>query len=152
MEYRSKPIGWLKVGVNWGNLNVVENGMIEGLAAADADIGSCRHDHGVRGGNDRLGRRLRRLRVDRQALALVRVEQREAFEEGNARDRISGFPSPLAHGLGREAIGIDDRNAALPLSNVPSGGQSLAKREPIMPRELALGDGRPKREDIDAGI
>src|ERR1700692_2407316 len=99
MEYRSKPIGWFKVGGHWGDLNVVENGMIEGLAAADADIGSCRHDHGVRGGNDRLKRRLRRFRVDRQALALVRVEQREAFEEGNARDRVAGFPSALGRRL-----------------------------------------------------
>src|SRR5271169_7049266 len=122
MEYRSKPIGWLKVGVNWGDLNVVENGMIEGLAAADADIGSCRHDHGVRGGNDRLWRRLRRVRIDRQALALVGVEQREAFEEGNARDRVAGLASALAHRLGREAIGVDDRDAAFPLSNIRSDG------------------------------
>src|SRR5271154_2298505 len=122
MEYRSKPIGWLKVGVNWGNLNVVENGMIEGLAAADADIGSCRHDHGVRGGNERLRRRLRRFRVNRQSLALVRVEQREAFEEGNARDRISGLAIALTRSLGYEVIGIDDRDAAFPLSNIRSDG------------------------------
>ena len=122
MEYRSKPIGWLKVGVNRGDLNVIENGMIEGLAAADADIGACRHDHGVPGGNDRLWRRLRRFRVDRQALALVRVEQREAFEEGNARDRISGLASALTRSLGYEAIGIDDRDAAFPLSNIRSDG------------------------------
>src|SRR5271154_3534574 len=113
MEYRSKPIGWLKV---------VVNGMIEGLVAADADIGSCRHDRGVRGGNDRLRRRLRRFRVNRQALALVRVEQREAFEEGNARDRISGLASALTRSLGYEAIGIDDRDAAFPLSNIRSDG------------------------------
>src|ERR1700688_236702 len=126
MEYRSKPIGWLKVGVNWGDLNVVENGMIEGLAAADADIGSCRHDHGVRGGDDRLGRRLRRLRIGPAAFALGGGEQGEAFEEGNARDRVAGFPSALAHRLGREAIGIDDRDAALTLPNVPSYRQRLA--------------------------
>src|SRR6185437_12633852 len=141
MEYRSKPIGWFKVGGYGRNLHVVENRMIEGLAATDADIGASRRDHSVRGGNDRLGRRQRRLRIHRKTLALVRVEQREALQEGNALGRIAGLASALAHDLGREAIGIDDGDATLALSNVPSDGQGLTKCEPIVPGEFSLRDG-----------
>jgi hypothetical protein len=120
MKYRPVPVNWIKIGVNGRNLHIVENGMVEGLAAADADIGASRSDRGICFGNDRLGRKYRRLRIDRQALTLVRVEQREALEEGNALGRISGLASMVARGLGREAIGIDDRDAVLSLSNVPS--------------------------------
>src|SRR5271169_603942 len=152
MKYCSVPINWFKISVYGWNLHIVENRMKEGLTATDADIGAFRRDHGVRGGNDRLGRRHRGSRIDWQTLALVCVEQREALEEGNAEDHISGLSSALAHRLGREAIGIDDRDAPFALANVPSHGQGLVEREPIVPREFSLGDGRPKRKDIDPRI
>ena len=87
-----------------------------------------------RGDGDRLG----------QAFALRRVEDGEALQE---RDRL-GFVAGLARALllvvRDEAIGIDDRRAALALADIAAERQSLAEGEPALARKAVL-DHRPQR-------
>ena len=152
MENCPKPIDRLEICVDRGNLHIVETGMIERLAAADSNDGAGRRDDGVRRGNDRLGWRQSRCGVSGQTFALVGVEQREAFEERDARGDVSGLAGPLALCIRGEAIGIDDGDAVLAFSHAAAGSQSLTKSEPAMPGEFAFRDRGPKREDVDPRI
>jgi hypothetical protein len=112
-------------------------------------------------GGERLGLRLDQARlrrgrdvgnVFRQAFALIGVEDREAFEEGDGLGLPIGLGCAPAFVVGHDAIGIDDGGAALALSNIAAEPEGLAECEPALARETALDDGAPKDQNIDPRV
>ena len=104
------------------HLDAIDAGDVEGARAADMELRAGRGDQGlgtrddisVRGRGRRRGERLR------QAVALLDIEDGKALEEGN-RSRLAPFRRRLfLFGLGREAVGIDDRDAPLPFPDMPA--------------------------------
>ena len=104
-------------------------GAVEGSRSADAEFRTG-------GGDQRLGLRLdqawwRRRRdagdVFRQALALIGVKYREAFEEGDRLRVLTGIRCAPSLLVGHEAIGVDDGRAAFALSDVTAEPEGLAE-------------------------
>jgi hypothetical protein len=87
--------------------------------------------------------------VGRKILALVGVEDREAFEEGDGFRLLGGA---RAFPVRTEAVGIDDGGAFLALAHMGAELQRLAESEPALAGETALGDGAPEDEDVDAAV
>src|SRR6266851_2782157 len=135
------PIDRLEISRRRRDLDVVGARDVEGAVAADAEIGAGRADQrlGLRQDQIFAKRRRRRRYVRWEILALVGVEDREAFEERNSFGFIAGFRGARAFAVGNEPVGIDDGRAFLALAHMGADGERLAESEPALAGEAALG-------------
>src|SRR5580692_10613896 len=104
------PIDRFKVRLRRWNLREITNGVVERACAPDAEIDLRCPDQSLNLRLNQTRRQGRRGHCDRfgQAVALIDVEDREAFEEWDGTWRFARFFGTLTFILGREAIGIDD--------------------------------------------
>ncbi len=138
----------------WWHLHEIQGRHIEGAVAANADVGAGRLDQGVGLGHDGVVRHHRHGAADPigQAVALGGVEDDKALEEGHACGLVVLPVCALSLGSRHEAVGIDDRGAALALADMTAQIQRLPVGQPVLAGEAASHGGIPQDEDVDAGI
>src|ERR1700682_4860014 len=148
------PIDWLEIRVGPRDLHIIVGRTVEGAIAADAEIGAGRGDQrfGFRQDQTVWHRRGRGYETLGKVLALIGIEDREAFEE---RDRTGFIPiafRTLAFVIRNEAVGIDNRRAVLAFADVAANAQGLAEGEPTLADEALRDDGVPEDKYIHAGV
>ena len=114
VERCAVPIDRLEVGLRRRHPHEVGAHVVIGLVAADPEVDAGGPDQGLGPGQDEvLRRRGRDGETFGQVLALIEVEQREAFQERDGH-RLAALPArAFALVLGSEPIGIDDGRAPL---------------------------------------
>jgi hypothetical protein len=136
------------------HLYEINDGVVEGAIAADAEIRARRGDQrlGVRQDKS-LGNRCGSARqFRRQIFALVRIEHGEPLEEWHRVGLVSVPLRPLPFLIGHKAIRIHDGGAMLALADVPADAERLAEREPILATEAVLDHRTPKDEHVDPRV
>ena len=88
----------------------------------------------------------------KKPVTLRGVEHREALQEGDGLGFLAGFAGSLLLLVRNEAVGIDDRGAALALADVAAKAEGLPEGEPALAGEAVLDHGAPEDQHIDAGI
>lgn len=154
MEGGTVPIDRFEIRARRRHLHKVTRDIIISARTADAEIRPSCGDQG-------LGPRLdlaRRWRNDRsrdllgQAVALVGIEDGEAFEERNRARLLPGLRGAAAFVLWCKTIGIDHGGAALALPDMAAKSQRLAEGQPALPGKPALDHGTPQDQHVDSGI
>jgi hypothetical protein len=143
MQGRAMPVDRLEISPGRRHLHVVGSGHVEGPVAADTEIDARCLDQRLDPGFDQAG--LRRRHGDREVLrhafALREIEDGEAFEERNGLRFVAGLPGAPLLVVGNEAVGVDDRRAALTLADVAAEAERLAEGDPSLSRKAVLDDG-----------
>ena len=154
MADRPVKINRLEEGRGRRHLDVVGAGHVISAVAADANVGAGRADQrlGLRQDEVFARRHRRRRQIFRQILALVGVEHREALQKRDRFGLVAGLFVARALAPGNEAIGKDDRRAFFALLDVRADLEGLAKCEPALGGEAALGDRGPQNENINPRV
>jgi hypothetical protein len=154
MQHRAMPVDRLEVARRRRHLDKILARHIKGTVAADANVGAGRADQrlGLRQDEVFARRHRRRRQIFRQILALVGVEHREALQKRDRFGLVACFFVARALAPGNEAIGKDDRRAFFALLDVRADLEGLAKCEPALGGEAALGDRGPQNENIDPRV
>jgi hypothetical protein len=87
-----------------------------------------------------------------KVLALIGIEDREAFEERDRAPLVAVAFRTLAFVIRNEAVGIDNRRAVLAFADIAANAQGLAEGEPILASESSRDDGVPEDKYIHAGV
>jgi hypothetical protein len=134
VQGRAVPVDRLEIRLGRRHLHIVECWNIEGAVAADAEVDAGRPDQGLDPRFDEAGRRRWSHNGDvlRQAVALRRVEHREALEERDRGGFLAGLAGAALLVLRREAVGIDDGGAAFAPADIAAERQGLAEGEPAL--------------------
>ena len=151
---RSVPVDRLEKCLRRRHADEVTGDVVVSFVAADADGGADRADQF-------LGLRQDEAGVDRmhhggdavgQSLELLDAEYREALEERDCAWLLAPLLGAVARVVGDEAVGIDDRRAALALAHVTTKGKRLLEGKPALRGEALLDDCGPQHEDVDTGV
>src|SRR5258706_10286917 len=100
------PIDWLEIRVGPRDLHIIVGRTVEGAIATDAEIGAGRGDQrfGLRQDQTVRHRHGRGYETLGKALALIAVEDREAFEEWDRARLVAVAFGPLAFVVRDEAV------------------------------------------------
>src|SRR5581483_2890546 len=127
---------------------------IEGAVAADAKVDAGRLDQRFDRRLDQVGRRRWRSRgyPVRESVALIAIEDGEAFQKRDRLRLVAGLDRTTLLVLRHEAVGINDSRAALTFADVTAERQRLAKRQPALAGKTVLDHGAPENKDIHATV
>ena len=154
MQRGPVPVDRLEVGLRRRHADEVAERVVVGALPADAEVGAGGTDQRLDPRLDERGirRRRRRRQLGRQAVALLDIEHGEALEEVDRAGVLARLLRALALLAGDEAVGVDDRRAALALAHIAAERERLAEGEPALAGVAALDDGTPEDQHVDAGI
>src|SRR5579871_2226258 len=154
MQRGPMPIDRLEIGLWRGDLDIVFDRCVEGTATSDPEINAAGLDQGFDCRLNQPWRRWRRGRCDfvRQAITLVCVKDREAFQEWNRLRLFAVFDRTTFLVLWHKAVGVNDGGAALTLADMAAKRQRLAKRKPALSGKTVFDHGSPKDQDVDAAV
>src|SRR5260370_20523386 len=154
MQRGPMPINRFEISLWRGDLDIVFDRCVEGAATSDPEINAAGLDQGFDCRLNQAWRRWRRGRCDfvRQAITLVCVKDREAFQEWNRLRLFPVFGRTTFLVLWHKPVGVDDCRTAFTLADMAAKRQSLAKGEPALSCEAAFDHGSPKNQDVDAAV
>ena len=154
MESCAVPVDRLVIGLQRRRLHEVVDDVVEGAFAADTEVRAGRGNQRLRLRLDQTwsGRRRNGHDLFRQAIALVGVEDGEAFEERDCAGHLARFLGAPSLALRCKPVRVDDCGAMFAFADVAAETEGLAERKPALTGEAALDNRSPQDQHIDPRV